>query len=84
METVQDQKLEGLSLTIDDKHFIDCTLIDCILEYSGRPISFERTIMRRCRYVFFGSARSTVHFLQGVGLMEGSPLNWGEFPESVQ
>ncbi len=83
MQIVQQQKLEGLSVSIDDTHFVDCTFIDCILEYSGRPISFERTVMRGCRYVFFGSARSTVQFLQGVGLMEGSPLNWGEFPTQV-
>ncbi len=83
MHTIQQQQLEGVSVSIDDTHFVDCTFVDCILEYSGRPISFERTVMRGCRYVFFGSARSTVQFLQGVGLMEGSPLNWGEFPNQV-
>ena len=83
MEVIEDQEIRGESVTIDDKSFIRCTLVDCILEYGGRPVLFDRTHLRRCRYVFFGKARSTVHFLQGVGLMEHGAGEWGEFSPQV-
>ena len=83
MELIQNLILEGELVTIDDKHFVDCTFIDCILEYRGQAVSFERTQMSGCRYVFFGHARSTVHFLQGAGLMPYTPGEWGEFPDMI-
>ena len=83
MEIIQRQTIRGESIEIDDKSFVDCTLIDCILEYSGHPVNFERTCFQGCRYVFFGRARRTVHFLQGAGLMTFNPADWGEFPNQV-
>ena len=46
MELVQGQTIEGESLSIDEKRFIDCVLIDCVLEYRGSPVSFTRTRMK--------------------------------------
>ena len=84
MQLVQGQTIQGELLDIDNKYFMDCTLEDCTLEYSGRPVTFERTQLRRCRYVFRGSARTTVHFLQCTGLMAHEPSEWGEFPQHLQ
>jgi hypothetical protein len=83
VEIVVGKTLESVSVVIDGTTFIDCKMIDCILEYSGGPVAFERTTMRGCRYVFFGQARATIHFLQGVGLMENYPTHWGEFPSLI-
>ena len=83
MEIVQGKTLESVSIVIDGTMFVDCTMVDCILEYSGGPVTFERTQMRGCRYVFFGQARATVHFLQNVGLMDQHPFEWAEFPVLV-
>jgi len=33
--------------------------------------------------VFFGRARQTLQFLQGVGLMELDPMQWGEYPQTT-
>ncbi len=76
--------IENESVEIDDKHFIDCTLVNCILEYSGRAVAFERTHMRGCRHVFFGQARRTLHYLQNTGLMPYAPADWGEYSDRVQ
>jgi hypothetical protein len=83
MEVVQGQVIQGQSVEIDHKTFIDCTLINCILNYSGEPVTFQRTRFQGCRYVFFGLARRTVHFLQGAGLMDYDPADWGELPSQV-
>jgi hypothetical protein len=84
MEVLCGLTLERECITIDDKRFIDCIFIDCILEYSGGEISFEFTRMRGCRYVFYGKARRTLHFLQGVGLVQNRVGEWGEFSETLQ
>jgi hypothetical protein len=39
--------------------------------------------MSGCRHVFFGRARRTLHYLQGVGLMPHRPSESGEFPEQI-
>lgn len=83
MHTVQNMTFEDETLTIDNTLYSNCVLIDCTLEYSGGPVAFEHTHMRNCRYVFFGEARRTVHFLQGVGLLEHKANEWAEFPTLV-
>ena len=84
METVQDMTFENEILTIDNTLYSRCVLIHCTLEYSGGPVAFEHTQMRGCRYVFFGEARRTVHFLQGVGLLEHKVNEWTELPTMIQ
>lgn len=80
METISSRTFEGQLMSIDNKRFINCEILDCVLEYSGHAVSFEHTRLKGCRYVFFGRARRTVHLLQGFGLMEYDPAEWGEFP----
>ncbi len=78
------QLLVAVRLYRDDKHFIHCTFENCIVEYHGGEIVFELSNMRNCRHVFYGRARRTLQYLQGVGLMPHQPLDWGEFPERIQ
>jgi hypothetical protein len=77
------QVIENETIEIDGKRFVDCVLSNCVLEYSGGPVIFDRTRMRGCRYVFFGEARRTVQFLQGTGLMPWIPTEWAEVSEHV-
>lgn len=81
MELLQGLTLRGRTLDLDGKKFVGCTFIDCVLQYSGGPVAFELSRFRGCRYVFYGSARNTVHFLQEVGLLPYLESDWGEFPE---
>ncbi len=83
MEIVDGRTIKGECLQLDDKHFINCMLVNCVLEYRGHPVIFDRTIMRGCRHVFYGQARRTLHYLQGVGLMPHDPAQWGEFSDQV-
>ena len=83
METIRNLNFEGESVSIDHKHFMDCSFRDCVLQYSGEPFTLERTQLTNCRYVFFGLARGTVHFLQCTGLLPHNPQQWLELPETV-
>ncbi len=83
MQTINGRIIRGESLEIDDKHFIDCTLVDCILEYSGGDVTFERTSIRGCRHIFYGRARCTLPYLQDVGLIPAPESEWAEISASV-
>jgi hypothetical protein len=83
MERIVNQHFTGRSVTVDQKHFVGCTMTDCILEYSGQPFTLESTQLTGCRYVFFGFARGTVHFLQSVGLLPSLSEDWRELPEQI-
>ena len=83
MEIITDATIAGESVSLDGKHFIDCTLVDCVLCYSGLNVVFERTSLKGCRHVFYGRARQTVHYLQNVGLLMNELGQWAEMPEEV-
>ena len=84
MEIIEDENFIDESVELDDKHFINCSFINCIVEYRGGEFIFESTNMSNCRHVFYGQARRTLHYLQGIGLMPHQPSEWGEFPEQIQ
>ena len=83
MELVSNHTYRNAVVRLDDIRFCDCTFVDCTLEYEGGFVEFERSIMRRCRYVFFGEARRTVQFCQNTGLMPWNAGEWAELPELV-
>lgn len=82
MELIEGRTFENEYVDVDEKQFKECTLINCVLRYSGQAVIFERTRFESCRYVFFGPARATVHFLEAVSLLPSSS-EWGEYPEDV-
>lgn len=84
MKLIEGRTIENEYVDLDGKQFRDCTLINCLLRYSGEPVIFESSRLESCRYVFFGPARATVHFLQAVGLLSMSTGEWGEYPDGVQ
>jgi len=84
VKKVENQRIEGETVALDGKAFVNCVLIDCVVEYSGSPFMLVDTELKGCRYVFFGAAKGTVHLLQSVGMMPFEPSEWGEFPAVVQ
>jgi hypothetical protein len=83
LKKIENQTIEGQSLSMDDTAFINCIIKDCILEYSGSSFKLIDTELKSCRYVFYGPARGTVHFLQSVGMMPPASSEWGEHNDRV-
>lgn len=69
MKLIQGLTFTGQTFTIDDKKLVDCTLVDCTIRYGGGPVILERTAIRSCRYLFTGHAKTTLEFLDCVGLL---------------
>ncbi len=64
MDVITDRTIEDEYVVLDNKTFIDCNLIDCVLEYSGGEVIFERTHISGCSYLFVGAANSTLKVLE--------------------
>jgi hypothetical protein len=80
----EDQRIGGQTLSIDGLTLINCILMGCILEYAGTHFLLVESEIIRCRYIFYGPAKGTVHFLQSVGMMHPQPSQWGEFSDHIQ
>jgi len=48
MEIIEGETFSGESVELDDKHLINGRFIDCILEYHGGEVRFDRTHMNGC------------------------------------
>ncbi len=83
METIADETFMDQFIEIDNKSFVRCTFVNCTLNYHGSNVSFDRSVMRGCKHMFFGCARQTLHYLQGVGLVDSDPMDWGELPAEM-
>ena len=46
MESLQHMTFRDETVILDDRHFLDCTLQNCTMEYSGGLIILERTHLR--------------------------------------
>jgi hypothetical protein len=75
MEIVQNQVFNGETITIDDKHFVGCKLIECKLIYSGGEVQFTESPVERCPIVFSGPAQRTANLLVSLGAIPANGMN---------
>jgi len=57
------------SVSVDGKHFCDCTFRNCTLLYSGSLVTFESCQFHGCRFQFSGAAGRTFQFLDCFDLL---------------
>ena len=69
MQIVSNVAFENETVCLDNKHFEDCVLIRCVLEYSGQEFTLERTSFKGCRLKLSEGAGRTLQFLQCMGYM---------------
>lgn len=68
LQVVLGQTIENQTVVMDGKHFIDCSIVNCVLEYSGQALVMESTQFSGCSFRFKGEAALTLNFLQCFGL----------------
>lgn len=79
MKTIQGHTFRDDSVQLDGKHFVDCTFIDCTLEYGGGDLVLERTSIYSCKHQLFGYARQTAEYMRTVGLCDSVSKKWTEY-----
>jgi hypothetical protein len=71
----QNQTLVGQTFRVEECWFVNCTLKDCALFYSGGPIQLENATMQNCQWKFEGAAQQTIGVLSMIGLLPIQPTH---------
>lgn len=66
MKTIRGKRFANQFITLDDRHFINCTFVDCRLQFAGGLCSLTDCAFVRPRLEFTGSAANTVALLQAL------------------
>jgi len=48
VQTVSNLTIENETVCLDNKHFQNCVLLHCVLQYSGQEVLIERTAFEGC------------------------------------
>jgi hypothetical protein len=84
MQTVENQTLAGATITLDDKHYVNCQLTSCRLVYSGGDFVLTETKIENCQVMLAGAAQRTAGLLAVMGALKpGGPLAQIQ-PQKVQ
>lgn len=70
MEVVENKTLNGETVVMDDKFFVNCHLTNCPLLFSGGEVSSRDTKFENCPIQFSGAAARTVALLASMGMLK--------------
>ncbi len=73
MKVIAEQTLKDTVLQMDDHHFEDCTITQCILVFSGGDFSWTNCKFVNCQIRFVGAAGKTLNFLKHFGMVLQAP-----------
>lgn len=68
-EVISGRTFQDEVVMLDGRHFIECTLNQCTLLYSGQPVMLESTGFHGCCFRFHAEAALTVQFLETFELL---------------
>jgi len=69
LQIVSKRDFDYEAVSVDGKHFCDCTFRNCTLLYSGSMVTFESCQFHDCRFQFSGAAGRTFQFLDCFDLL---------------
>ena len=80
MQVVDNEVVSGKTITIDEKHFINCRYKNCTMIYSGGEFGWVNTSFDNCQITLAGAAQRTATLLGNFGVLPPS----GAIPFSGQ
>jgi hypothetical protein len=80
----QNQTIEGQIFRTEECWFVNCTLKNCVLYFSGGGYELENTRFENCQWKFQGAAQQTIALLSTIGLLPIQPthLQQSKFPST--
>lgn len=77
LKTIADQHITRRRIRLDGHEFIRCTLVDCILEFSGGDVRIEDTLFVRPAIEMDGAASNTTEVLRALGALKEEMFRFG-------
>jgi hypothetical protein len=68
--TIENATSAGETITLDEKHFVNCHLKNCTLFYSGGDFLLTNTTLENCPVNLSGPAQRTVALLLTMGVLK--------------
>ena len=84
METYRNQSFRGKSFVLEEVAFVNCTLSDCDLYYSGGDFDWVDTRFEGCRFHWRGPAKNMFALAQTLGMIQAQIPPHGLIPPSAQ
>lgn len=69
MEIIDNKNESGITVSLDDKHFVNCTYTSCTLIYSGGEYAWVDTKFVNCKITLAGAAQRTAALLGNMGVI---------------
>ncbi len=64
MKTVANKNLKDAVIEMDEHYYVNCTLSDCVLLFSGGDFGLVECQIVNCEVRLAGAARKTIQFLK--------------------
>ena len=81
MQAVENQTTSGVTISLDDKPFINCRFTNCTLIYSGGDYAWTNTNFDNCPLQLSGAAQRTATLLGNFGALNpGGPISVSRNP----
>jgi hypothetical protein len=75
MTVVEEQVTSGATITLDDKHFVNCQFSDCKLLYNGGDYALTDTRFDKCEVSLTGPALRTAMLMTMFGMAQPAKPN---------
>lgn len=69
MELIANQNIKDQIIQLDNHHFENCTVTNCVLVFSGGDFSWTNSHFTSCQLRLIGAAQRTITFLRHFGIV---------------
>lgn len=80
LEVVAGRSFRNERVVLDGRHFRDCELVDCTVQYGGNPVILETTRLEGCNFQFEGYAAMTIQLLETFDMLPGGTIQYAHLP----
>ena len=70
MQIIENEVISGKTVTVDEKHFVNCKYRNCTVLYSGGDFGWTNTTFENCQFSLLGPALKTASFLAFTGVIK--------------
>lgn len=72
MQVIENEVANGKTISLDDKHLVNCKYTNCKIMYSGADFALTDSTLDNCQFMLIGAAQKTAAFLGMFGIIPPS------------